>query len=134
MSIDEDFDFQEDVETIDVSPEVLPVFQHLLGRKNKERQNRKFFDALIAAPAVGSFSMPANARLVLRSVAGAVEGTPAVTITGPSAINIISKELSIGEIQFIGYIGRASTVDPQAGFEILVDNGLGVYLKIAEGV
>lgn len=108
--------------------------EYLLSKRNKDRQNRKTFDALIATPAVGSFAMPANGRLLVRSISGAAEGTLAVTITGPSSITISSIELAAGQTMFIGYIARASVVAAEADFEVLLDKGLGQYPKIATGV
>ena len=106
----------------------------LTSRQVKERQNRKEFTGLIASPVTGNFAMPANARILVASIAGASYGTLAVEITGPSAIAIKSKALVAGEKMFIGYIARASVISAKSGFEIYVDLGLGKYLKIATGV
>lgn len=99
----------------------------------KERQNISMFAALIATPAVGAITFPANGRIYLRSVAGCIAGTDAATITGPTARTIETPLLAAGESMNGIYVERGRVVTPATGFEVLLDTGMGRRQKIGEG-
>lgn len=119
--------------------------------RRKARQNVSAFGTLIASPAVGDFAMPAGGRIRFVATAGSVEGDTAATLTGayrslsededgnvvrseePEPRVIKTPELETGGHVVIDYIERAVNVDPEAGFDVEVDTGLGVWKKIAEG-
>lgn len=102
-----------------------------VGHKNrKARQDRSAFAALIASPASGSFGLPANANLFLRSVAGCSAGTTAATI---GSRTIKTPLLAAGEMVEVGLVERGVTVVPVLGFDVLIDMGLGRSAKVGEG-
>lgn len=102
----------------------------VIAKNRKERQNRTAFAALIDAPAVGAVTLPAGARLALKSVAGATAETTAATIAGTSNRTIKTPVLVAGESMTLDYVERAAVVTPAAGFEVLLDTGLGRFAKI----
>ena len=102
----------------------------VIAKNRKERQNRTAFAALIDTPAVGAVTLPAGARLALKSVAGATAGTTAATIAGTSNRTIKTPALTAGESMTLDYVERAAVVTPAAGFEVLLDTGLGRFAKI----
>lgn len=102
----------------------------VIAKNRKERQNRTAFAALIDTPAVGAVTLPAGARLALKSVAGATAGTTAATITGTSNRTIKTPALAAGESMTLDYVERAAVVTPAGGFEVLLDTGLGRFAKI----
>lgn len=106
---------------------------HPLGYKRelRARRDRKAFAALLATPGTGAVTFPANASVSMRSVAGCVAGTEAATFNGRS---IGTPELDAGGTVTVGYIERGTVFTPAAGFEILIDTGLGRKSKIGEGV
>lgn len=123
---------------------------HYLRRRRAERQDAKAFAALIETPAVGDFAMPASGRLRFVSTAGSAAGTTAATLTGSyytysDVGGVITRSassdpreiqtplLTAGESVVIDRIERAVNVDPELGFDVEVDVGLGVWKKIAEG-
>lgn len=102
----------------------------VIAKNRKGRQNRTAFAALIDTPAVGAVTLPAGARLALKSVAGATAGTTAATIAGISNRTIKTPALAAGESMTLDYVERAAVVTPAAGFEVLLDTGLGRFSKI----
>lgn len=105
-----------------------------LRKVRKERANRSAFGALIAAPVVGSFALPANAaRLGLRAVDAVVAGTQAAEIDGPTSRTISTPSMDAGTILVIEGLERGTVVTAEAGFEIVLDIGLNVWAKIGEG-
>lgn len=121
-----------------------------LRRRRADRQDAKAFAVLIETPAVGNFAMPASGRVRFVAVAGSAEGSTAATLTGSyytysdvggvivrsasSAPRTIKTPLlTAGEAVVIDRIERAIDVDPEVGFDVQVDVGLGVWKKIAEG-
>ena len=104
--------------------------EQVIAKNRKERQNRTAFAALIDTPAVGAVTLPAGARLALKSVAGAIAGTTAATIVGTSNRTIKTPTLAAGESMTLDYVERAAVVTPAAGFEVLLDTGLGRFAKI----
>lgn len=104
-----------------------------VAKRRKQRQNISAFKALMATPAVGAVTLPANARLALRSVAGSVEGDPAATIVGASDRTIHAPDLDAGEMLVLDQVARGAVVTPVAGFELMLDTGLSNFVKIGEG-
>lgn len=102
----------------------------VIAKNRKGRQNRTAFAALIDTPAVGAVTLPAGARLALKSVAGATAGTTAATIAGTSNRTIKTPALAAGESMTLDHVERAAVVTPAAGFEVLLDTGLGRFAKI----
>lgn len=102
----------------------------VIAKNRKGRQNRTAFAALIDAPAVGAVTLPAGARLAFKSVAGATAGTTAATIAGTSNRTIKTPALAAGESMTLDYVEYAAVVTPAAGFEVLLDTGLGRFSKI----
>jgi hypothetical protein len=106
---------------------MTPAVTH---QKRKAKQDLSAFKARLASPTAGNFSLPANARLAIRSVAGCAAGTSIVTI---GSRTIKAPALAAGGVHPIGYFERGKAVSPIAGFEMLVDTGLGRYGKIGQG-
>lgn len=103
-------------------------------KNRKRRQNCAAFAALISNPAPGAVTLPACARLALRAVVGASAGTTAATISGANVRTIQTADLAAGGLVALGHGERGTVVTPAAGFEVLIDIGLGRFAKIAEGV
>ena len=99
-------------------------------KNRKKRQNVTAFKALLATPATGSVTLPANARLAFRSVSGAVAGTTAATLVGTSNRTIQTPALAAGEFVTLDYAERDTVVIPSSGFDVLLDIGLGRFQKI----
>ena len=102
----------------------------VIAKNRKGRQNRTAFAALIDAPAVGAVTLPAGAKLAFKSVAGATAGTTAATITSARNRTIKTPALAAGESMTLDYVERVAVVTPAAGFEVLLDTGLGRFAKI----
>lgn len=101
----------------------------LLGQKRKirEKRNHSAFDALIASPAAGNITLPASVKIFLRSVAGCAAETTAATFSGRT---IKTPLLVAGGRMSAGYVGRGVTLSPAAGFDTLIDSGLGKLVRI----
>lgn len=97
------------------------------ARERRAEKNRVAFKALVDAPAAGALAMPAGARVLLRSVAGCAAGTAAGTV-GSRAFT--APLLAAGGTLSVGYVERAVVVTPAAGFDILIDMGLGRLSKV----
>lgn len=110
-------------------------------RRQKDRQDRAQFAALVATPAVGTFQMPANGRIRFVATAGAVAGTLAATLVGPyrnqagESVDreIKTPELPVGGSVKLDRIEEGVQVQAEAGFDVQLDTGLAVWRKIAEG-
>lgn len=109
------------------------LLRHNYLRRQMERRDREQFAALIATPAVGSFRMPANGRMRFVATAGAAAGDLAATLTGSAVRLIRTPLLAAGGSVKIERIEHSTTVDPEAGFDVELDVGQGVWRKIAEG-
>lgn len=96
----------------------------------KERANRDAFAALIATPAVAPFALPANARLAFRAVGVKLAGVAVATLEGPTTRNIVSPAMVSGELLVVDRAERGAVVTVAAGFEALVDTGLGRWSQI----
>lgn len=101
--------------------------------RQEQRRNVSHFAALIATPASGAFTMPANARLSFVSTAGAVTGATLATLVGVATRTIKSKGLIAGGRQVLDYVERAVVITPSAGINVYVDRGLTRWSKIAGG-
>lgn len=102
-------------------------------KSRKLRQDRSEFKSLRSSPVTGPVTMPANCRLYIKSVSGAVAGVTAASIVGPTNRTIKTPVMQAGELMLLGYVERASVVTLSTGFELLMDSGLGVFDKIAQG-
>lgn len=109
----------------------MASIKQIIEERRRERQNIAEFRSLVASPAVGAVTMPANARLAFRSTAGAAAGTTAATIAGPSTRTIKTPTLSAGGVTRLECAEVGSVVTPAAGFDVLLDSGLGKLNKIA---
>ena len=102
-----------------------------LEKKRRARQNVKAFKALLTTPATGAFKLPANARLAFQSVAGAAQGDPVATLVSTATRNIeCPLILSAGAYFVLDNAEIGTTVTPVAGWNVLLDTGLGVFKKI----
>lgn len=107
---------------------------YLRRKKRRRRADVSSFAALVAAPVVGSVTLPANARLGFRRPSGIVAaGTLIATLTGPTTREIRAPALAANEIHVLDYTERGTVVTPAFSFDVLIDSGLGVWRKIAEG-
>ncbi len=100
-----------------------------LGTKkdNAAKRDRKAFASLITTPAVGAFVFPANATVYARSVAGCVAGTTACTFRGRT---IQTPLLAAGQAMLVGVVEKSTSLTPSAGFDVLIDVGLGKVTKV----
>lgn len=99
-------------------------------KRQRNRRDVSAFAALIDTPGSGAITMPANARIYLRSVAGASLGDDMATI---GSRTIQSPALDAGESMDGIYVERGQVVTPEVGVECYIDAGLGVRRKIGEG-
>lgn len=97
------------------------------------RQNISAFTSLIATPAVGAFSMPANARLSFVATSGAAAGDTLATLTGSTTRTIGARTLAVGGRQVLDYVERGVVITPSVGIDVYVDKGLLRWAKIAGG-
>jgi hypothetical protein len=109
----------------------MASLQDIITLKNQKiRRLTKQFDTLRTTPATGSFAMPANGRIYVRSVSGCAAGTTAMTFSGRT---IQTPLLAANDRMLVGWIERGVTLTPELDFEVLVDVGLGILSKIGEG-
>ncbi len=101
--------------------------------KQRKRRDVSAFKAYIASPAAVTITLPAGGRFALRSTAGAVAGTTAATIVGPSSRTLKVPALAAGGQHVVDWLERATVVTLSAGFDLALDVGLGVFAIIAEG-
>jgi hypothetical protein len=102
--------------------------QTLGTRKNNDaKRDRKAFASLITTPVIGVFVFPANARVYARSVSGCAAGTTACTFRGRT---IQTPLLAAGQAMLIGVVEKSTSLTPSAGFDILIDMGLGKVAKV----
>lgn len=102
----------------------------IIAKIRKQRQDVSAFKGLMAAPASDAITLPANARIAFRSIDGSSAGTTAATLVGPSVRTIKTPALAAGEFALLDFAERGTVVTPEAGFEILLDTGLGKFVKI----
>jgi hypothetical protein len=100
------------------------------AREQRAKRDRSAFAALIGTPSSGPFTLPANARIVVRSVAGCVAGTTAATFNDRT---IKTPALMAGACVTVGQVERGVELAPASGFEVLIDMGLGRIAKVGEG-
>ena len=96
-------------------------------KSNAAKRNRKAFASLIKTPTAGVFVFPANATVYARSVAGSIAGVTACTFRGRT---IKTPVLAAGGVMLVGFIERGVALTPSAGFDILIDMGLGKVAKV----
>lgn len=108
------------------------MLQHVYQNR-KLRQNVTQFDAYIAAPATGSLTLPASGRFCLVATSAAAEGTLAVTIVNSATTTISVHAMLVNDSIVIDNIQAFSQVTVQAGFDLLLDTGLGIYKKVIGG-
>jgi hypothetical protein len=101
-------------------------------RKRRERANVTAFNALITTPEDGEFTMPANGRIRFVSVEGCAAGTTAATLTGAKTRTIKTPLLEAGGVVRLDHVERGVVVTPEAGFQVELDCGFGVWRTIAE--
>lgn len=101
--------------------------------RQEQRRNVSHFAALIATPASGVFTMPANARLSFVATAGAAAGATLATLAGTSNRTIKAKTLAVGARQVLDYVERSVVITPSSGIDVYVDRGLARWAKIAGG-
>lgn len=114
---------------------------YLRRKHRRQRADRDRFAALIATPAAGAFTMPANGRIRFVATAGSVEGALAATLEGtytdengdPTDREIRTPVLAAGGYVKLDNIELGVVVNLEAGFEAQVDMGLGKWATIAEG-
>ena len=105
-----------------------------INRRRRDKRNATALKGLVAVPAVGAFVMPASSTTFLKSVAGCVAGTSAVTLATSNGDRVIETPLlSAGELMPAGYIEKGITVTLATGFELFAEVGLDLRKKIAEG-
>lgn len=105
----------------------------LSSKTQKERADRSAFSALIAEPIAGSVKLPANGRIGLRSVGGVDAGETAAMLEGPSSRTIKTPVMVPGTFIVLDRLERGTVVNAEEGFEVVLDLGLGVWVKIGEG-
>ena len=96
-------------------------------------RDRSDFKELLANNAKGSFTMPANMTLWVKSKAGAKYGDVAVTIGATNPLPLHVPDLAAGELWCLQWVEKDSVVNISAGFEIYIDMGMANYQKIGEG-
>lgn len=102
-------------------------------KRRKNRQNVTEFNAYIAAPATGSLTLPASGRFCLVATSAAVEGTLAATIVNDKTILMNVPAMLVGESINIDHIQAFSQVTIEAGFDLYIDTGLGIYKLVIQG-
>ena len=101
----------------------------------KERQDVTEFDAYVQTPAAGSLTLPSSGRFCLVATSAATAGVTALTITNDKTTTIAPvTNLDIGATIPVDHIPFDSLVTVAAGWDLLLDTGLGNYKKIVGGV
>ena len=101
-------------------------------RKRREEISIPKFKALIAAPAVVPFKMPAPATLGVRKATAITQGATVATLSGRTVRTIAANATGANIVRSIGYAERGVTVAPATGIEVLVRVGF-KWRKIAQG-
>lgn len=111
----------------------MNVLRSLYQKKQTERRNRSLYASLIEDPTESEITLPANGRFAFLATASHDAGETVCTVAGPSDRTIVCKAMASGAYQKLDGLERGSVVTVSAGFDMLLDMGLGVYVKIAEG-
>lgn len=101
-------------------------------RHQMERLAESEYSALIETPATVPFTLPTSAHLAVRSTAGNASGALAFTAVGASTRLAHVRALGVNGVQRVGCFQAGAEVTLEAGFELLVDIGLGRLRLIAE--
>lgn len=102
-------------------------------RARIERQNVYAFKTLVATPATGAVTFPGAGRVCFRSVAGCSAGVTAATVVAATTKSIKAPALAAGGMTFQMWIEKGAQVTAAVGFEVMLDNGIGKFVKIAQG-
>jgi hypothetical protein len=105
----------------------------VIAKTRKERQNVRKYKALLATPGVGAITLPANATLAVKSVAGCAAGTTAATIVASANRTIKTPLLAAGGRVKLDRVSRGAVITPATGFELHLCVGLGKFRKIGQG-
>lgn len=102
-------------------------------RRRRYRQNISAFQALIDTPEDAPFVLPATGLFAIMRRSGSAAVATALTVTGASTRTVGIPAMAVGDIHQIGKLEKGSEVELAATFDLYVNNGIGKYLKIAEG-
>lgn len=102
-------------------------------KDRKQRRNARAYTALITTPGTGAVTLPAGIRIALKSVSGCIAGTTAATLAGTSNHTIKTPLLDVGGKVVVDFVERGTVVTPSVGFDLMIDKGLGRFVKIGEG-
>jgi hypothetical protein len=105
----------------------------LAQRKRKQRYIESRYAAAIAAPGGSPFVVTETGQFAVRHAAGAIANSSTLVVTGPTTRTLGTPALVAGHVYHIGRLERASSVAIDAGYELLLDCGLGIYRIVAEG-
>jgi len=96
-------------------------------RTRRFRRNLAAFTTLLGTPATATFALPAGADLLVRS-SGTIDAGVALGNVGGRPF--ISKGLTAGALQRLGYFERGAQIERLTGLEVMIDIGLGRYQPI----
>lgn len=105
-----------------------------MREERADRQDRSKYKALLATPVVTTVTLPANASFKFHAIAIAAEGDTVATIVGPTNRTIKTKALVAGGFTNAIYLQRGTVVTLTANFDLMLNVGLGKYLKVCGGV
>lgn len=102
-------------------------------REFRARVDRAAFSFLIATPVAGAFTMPASGKISFITRVDTIEGDDIATVQGATLRELKSPGAVAGMRMIIDHIEKDATVAVVQNVDVYLDNGLGVWSKIAEG-
>lgn len=99
----------------------------IIRKRRKERQNTTAFAPYLNGTQGTAFAMPANAFLFVKPAAATTDGQAALT-AGDKTLHV--PVLAAGQVYECGWFEKDVSVKSEAGFTLMIDEGLGRYAAI----
>jgi len=100
-------------------------------RRQDARRAVSAYGALLATPATGgTITAPAGAGLYVRATANRAAGK----VASVGGVDVGAPAMQTGDVRLLGYVQAGATVVQQAGIELLLDVGLGSYVKVSGAI
>lgn len=99
----------------------------VIRKRRKERQNTTAFFAYLNGTQGTAFALPANAFLFVKPDAATTDGKAALT-AGSKTLHV--PVLAAGQVYECGWFEKDVTVKSEAGFTLMIDEGLGRYAAV----
>lgn len=106
-------------------------WREINAERQQTRQDVSAFKSFMKTPVSGSFRLPANCELVVRALNPVEIGAQIASIGDRTLFTPVA--MDVGATRRIGYFSRGLLVSLTNNFDLYIDQGLGVYKRIASG-